>query len=51
MSPYRDPGAFSLSFEESKEMLGQEVLCIIEVDKEGKLLVSEALPLEIEELS
>jgi len=32
-------------------MLGQEVPCIIEMDKEGKPFVLEALPLEIKELS
>jgi len=47
----RDPGAFSLSLEESEEMLRQEVPCILEIDKEGKPFVLEALPLDIKELS
>jgi len=47
----RDPGAFSLSLEESEETLGREVPCILETDKEGKPFISEALPLDIKELS
>jgi len=47
----RDFGAFSLSLEESEETLGREVPCILEIDKEGKPFVSEALPLDIKELS
>ena len=40
-----------MSLEESEETLGQEVPCILEIDKEGKPFVSEALPLDIKELS
>jgi len=47
----RDPGTFSLSLEESEETLGREVPCILEIDKEGKPFISEALPLDIKELS
>jgi len=47
----RDSGAFSLSLEESEETLGREIPCILEIDKEGKPFVSEALPLDIKELS
>ena len=47
----RDPGIFLLSLEESKETLRQEVPYIIEMDKEGKPFILEALPLELEELS
>jgi len=42
---------FSLSLEESEETLRREVPCILEIDKEGKPFVSEALPLDIKELS
>ena len=47
----RDSGAFSLSLEEFEKTLGQEIPCILEIDKEGKPFVSEALPLFIKELS
>jgi len=40
-----------LSLEESKETLRRKVPCILEIDKEGKPFVSEALPLDIQELS
>jgi len=40
-----------LSLEESEKTLGQEVPCILEINKEGKPFVSEALPLDIKELS
>jgi len=40
-----------LSLEESEETLKREVPCILEIDKEGKPFVSEALPLDIQELS
>jgi len=47
----RDSSAFSLSLKESEETLGREVPCILEIDKEGKPFISEALPLDIKELS
>ena len=40
-----------MSLEESEETLGREVPCVLEIDKEGKPFVSEALPLDIKELS
>jgi len=40
-----------LSLKESEETLGREVPCILEIDKEGKPFISEALPLDIKELS
>jgi len=37
--------------DKSEETLGREVPCILEIDKEGKSFILEALPLDIKELS